>query len=73
MRHGAGDVECEYVVNCAGMWARELGEQSGVVIPNQAAEHYYLITDTIDGHRPERADLRGPRRRTATTARRAAA
>jgi glycine/D-amino acid oxidase-like deaminating enzyme len=45
-------VECEYVVNCTGMWARELGERSGVVIPNQAAEHYYLITDTIEGIDP---------------------
>jgi glycine cleavage system aminomethyltransferase T/glycine/D-amino acid oxidase-like deaminating enzyme len=45
-------VECEYVVNCTGMWARELGEKSGVVIPNQAAEHYYLITDTIEGIDP---------------------
>jgi glycine cleavage system aminomethyltransferase T/glycine/D-amino acid oxidase-like deaminating enzyme len=45
-------IECEYVVNCTGMWARELGEKSGVVIPNQAAEHYYLITDTIDGLDP---------------------
>jgi glycine cleavage system aminomethyltransferase T/glycine/D-amino acid oxidase-like deaminating enzyme len=46
-------IECEYVVNCTGMWARELGERSGVVIPNQAAEHYYLITDTIDGIDPD--------------------
>ena len=53
-------IECEYVVNCAGMWARELGARNGLVIPNQAAEHYYLITDTIDGLDPERADLRGP-------------
>ena len=45
-------IECEYVVNCTGMWARELGERSGVVIPNQAAEHYYLITDTIEGIDP---------------------
>jgi glycine cleavage system aminomethyltransferase T/glycine/D-amino acid oxidase-like deaminating enzyme len=45
-------IECEYVVNCTGMWARELGEKSGVVIPNQAAEHYYLITDTIEGIDP---------------------
>ena len=44
-----GDIECEYVVNCTGMWARELGERSGVVIPLQAAEHYYLITEPIDG------------------------
>lgn len=44
-----GDVEAEYVVNCAGMWARQLGEQAGVSIPLQAAEHYYLITEPIDG------------------------
>ncbi|GAA1139300.1 FAD-dependent oxidoreductase [Nocardioides aquiterrae] len=48
-----GDVECEYVVNCAGMWARELGARNGLVIPNQAAEHYYLITDTIEGLDPD--------------------
>ncbi len=46
-------IECEYVVNCTGMWARELGQRSGVVIPNQAAEHYYLLTDTIDGIDPD--------------------
>ena len=47
------DLECEIVVNAAGMWARELGERNGVVIPNQAAEHYYLITDTIEGLTPD--------------------
>jgi 4-methylaminobutanoate oxidase (formaldehyde-forming) len=44
-----GHVEAEYVVNCAGMWARQLGESSGVSIPLQAAEHYYLITEQIPG------------------------
>ena len=44
-----GDIECEYVVNCAGMWARQLGERDGVHIPLQAAEHYYLITEKIPG------------------------
>jgi heterotetrameric sarcosine oxidase gamma subunit len=44
-----GDIEAEYVVNCAGMWARQLGEQAGVNIPLQAAEHYYLITEPIEG------------------------
>jgi len=42
-----GDIEAEYVVNCAGMWARQLGAKSGVSIPLQAAEHYYIITDKI--------------------------
>jgi 4-methylaminobutanoate oxidase (formaldehyde-forming) len=44
-----GDIESEYVVNCTGMWARQLGELSGVNIPLQAAEHYYLITEQIPG------------------------
>ncbi len=44
-----GDIECEVVVNCTGMWARELGEDTGVCIPLQAAEHYYLITDKMPG------------------------
>ncbi|MGB7905310.1 MAG: FAD-dependent oxidoreductase [Steroidobacteraceae bacterium] len=42
-----GDIQTEYVVNCAGLWARELGAMSGVAISNQAAEHYYLITEAI--------------------------
>ncbi len=44
-----GDIEAEYVVNCAGMWARQLGAMVGVNIPLQAAEHYYLITEPIEG------------------------
>eukprot|EP00455_Lapot_gusevi_P049055 TRINITY_DN6880_c0_g1_i1.p1 TRINITY_DN6880_c0_g1~~TRINITY_DN6880_c0_g1_i1.p1 ORF type:complete len:878 (-),score=245.93 TRINITY_DN6880_c0_g1_i1:263-2896(-) len=43
----AGPIECDYVVNCAGMWARQFGELAGVSLPNQAAEHYYLITETM--------------------------
>jgi 4-methylaminobutanoate oxidase (formaldehyde-forming) len=44
-----GDIEADYVVNCAGMWARQLAQKSGVNVPLQAAEHYYLITDKIPG------------------------
>jgi 4-methylaminobutanoate oxidase (formaldehyde-forming) len=47
-----GTIECEYVVNAAGMWARQLGAKSGVTIPLQAAEHYYLITEAMDGLDP---------------------
>ena len=60
VRTASGDIECETVVNCAGMWARQLGERNGVVIPNQAAEHYYLITDTIDGLRPDHPVFEDP-------------
>ena len=47
VRTTEGDIEAEYVVNCAGMWARQLGELAGVSIPLQAAEHYYLLTEPI--------------------------
>ncbi|HEV7559135.1 MAG TPA: FAD-dependent oxidoreductase [Kofleriaceae bacterium] len=47
VRTAHGDIECEYVVNCCGMWARQLGAKSGVTIPLQSAEHYYLITERI--------------------------
>ena len=30
-----GDIAAEYVVNCAGMWAREFGALAGVNVPNQ--------------------------------------
>ncbi len=48
VRTAHGDIAAEYVVNCAGMWARQLGELAGVSIPLQAAEHYYLLTEPID-------------------------
>jgi glycine cleavage system aminomethyltransferase T/glycine/D-amino acid oxidase-like deaminating enzyme len=44
-----GDIEAEVVVNCAGMWARQLGAKAGVNVPLQSAEHYYLITEKIPG------------------------
>ncbi|HET8969588.1 MAG TPA: FAD-dependent oxidoreductase [Candidatus Nanopelagicales bacterium] len=49
VRTDQGEVQCEFVVNCAGMWARQLAELSGVSLPLQAAEHYYLITEPFDG------------------------
>ncbi|MGD8277110.1 MAG: FAD-dependent oxidoreductase [Gemmatimonadota bacterium] len=49
VRTKIGDIGAEYVVNCAGMWARQLGAADGVNIPAQAAEHYYLITEPIEG------------------------
>jgi 4-methylaminobutanoate oxidase (formaldehyde-forming) len=49
VRTAIGDIEAEYVVNCAGMWARQLGETAGVNIALQAAEHYYLITEPVAG------------------------
>jgi glycine cleavage system aminomethyltransferase T/glycine/D-amino acid oxidase-like deaminating enzyme len=55
-----GDIQADYVVNCAGMWARQLGERHGVTIPNQAAEHYYLITEPIADLPPAMPVLEDP-------------
>ncbi|MCP4387390.1 MAG: FAD-binding oxidoreductase, partial [Gammaproteobacteria bacterium] len=57
-----GHIKAEYVVNCAGMWARELGALAGVNIPLQAAEHYYLITGDIEGLDPQTPVLEDPAR-----------
>ncbi|QKC83322.1 FAD-dependent oxidoreductase [Mesorhizobium sp. NZP2077] len=44
-----GTIEADIIVNCAGMWARELGAQNGVTIPLHACEHFYLVTEPIPG------------------------
>ncbi len=55
-----GTIACEFVVNCAGMWARQFGAEHGVIIPNQAAEHYYVITEAIDGVKSDWPVLEDP-------------
>jgi 4-methylaminobutanoate oxidase (formaldehyde-forming) len=59
-RTAHGDIRTEIVVNCAGMWARQLGARSGVTIANQAAEHYYLITEPIRDLPPKMPVLEDP-------------
>lgn len=49
VRTAHGDIAAEHVVIAAGMWSRQLGETAGINLPLQAAEHYYLITEAIDG------------------------
>ena len=56
------NIEAEYVVNCAGMWARAVGRLAGVNVPLQAAEHYYLISEPVDGVHPKLPILRDPGR-----------
>jgi 4-methylaminobutanoate oxidase (formaldehyde-forming) len=42
-------ITAENVVICGGMWSRQLGASAGINLPLQAAEHYYLITEKIEG------------------------
>ncbi len=55
-----GTIQADVVVNCCGMWAREFGALAGVNIPNQAAEHYYLITEPIPNLPPNMPVLEDP-------------
>src|SRR6185437_3395230 len=42
-----GCVHAEHVVNCAGLWAREVGHMVGIELPVLAMEHHYLLTEDI--------------------------
>ncbi|GAA6161693.1 FAD-dependent oxidoreductase [Ruegeria sp. HU-ET01832] len=45
----SGHIECDMVVNCAGMWGHEVGRMAGVNVPLHACEHFYIVTEGIDG------------------------
>jgi glycine cleavage system T protein len=44
-----GEIRADVVVNCAGMWAREVGGWANVSVPLHAAEHFYIVTQPIAG------------------------
>jgi heterotetrameric sarcosine oxidase gamma subunit len=56
----AGDIEAEIVVNCAGQWAKQVGALAGVNVPLHSAEHFYVVTERIDGVHPDLPILRDP-------------
>ena len=42
-----GNIHAEHVVNCGGLWAREVGRMVGIELPILAMEHMYLVTDEV--------------------------
>ena len=44
-----GQITCDHVVNCAGMWGHAVGRMAGVNVPLQACEHFYIVTEPIAG------------------------
>ncbi|WP_370212678.1 FAD-dependent oxidoreductase [Roseovarius sp.] len=42
-----GNINAEIIVNCGGLWAREVGHMQGINIPVQPMEHHYLLTEDI--------------------------
>ena len=60
VRTDQGDVEAEVVVNCAGQWAKAVGAMCGVTVPLHSAEHFYVVTEQIDGVNRDFPILRDP-------------
>ena len=60
VRTDKGDIEAEIVVNCAGQWAKQVGAMAGVNVPLHSAEHFYVVTEDIDGVHPDLPILRDP-------------
>jgi len=44
-----GTIEAETVVLATGMWTRHLAATAGVSVPLQACEHFYIVTEPIEG------------------------
>ncbi|MEM9414297.1 MAG: FAD-dependent oxidoreductase [Planctomycetota bacterium] len=55
-----GTIKCDIVVNCAGMWARQLGKMAGVNVPVVPLEHQYMVSEKVEGMPPKFPVSRDP-------------
>jgi len=60
VRTDRGDIECEVVVNCGGMFAAELGRLAGVRIPVVPMSHQYVVTEPLLDEGASLPTLRDP-------------
>ncbi len=61
VRTDRGDVECEVVVDCGGMFAAEIARMVGVRVPVVPMSHQYVVTAPVAGGLPDRMpSLRDP-------------
>ena len=57
-----GTIECEFIVNCAGLWSQSVGMLSDVNIPIVPMKHHYVVTGKIKGIPPTMPTVRDPDR-----------
>jgi len=43
-----GRIEADTIINCGGMWGRELGAMAGAAVPLHACEHFYIVTEPFE-------------------------
>ena len=60
VRTAQGELRADVVINCAGMWAHELGARAGTTVPLHAAEHFYIVTEPMPGLSSSMPVLRDP-------------
>ncbi|MEM7045807.1 MAG: FAD-dependent oxidoreductase, partial [Pseudomonadota bacterium] len=60
VRTSGGDIRAETTVLAAGMWSRELAADVGASVPLHAAEHFYIVTEPIEGLARDLPVLRVP-------------
>ena len=44
-----GQIKADNVVNCTGIWGRAFAETCGTQLPIQHNQHFYIVTDPIEG------------------------
>ena len=45
----AGSIQCDAIAICTGLWSRKNAALAGVDIPIWPCEHFYLLTNPVDG------------------------
>lgn len=55
-----GTLECETLVIAAGQWSKAIGDSIGVTIPLHPAQHFYAVTEPIEGMRRGAPIVRDP-------------
>ena len=56
---GNGTIQTERVALCAGLWSRDVALKAGADVPLWPCEHFYLLTQPLDGvdsHLPTLSD-----------------
>ena len=56
----SGEIKCQTLVLCAGLWTRDLAAQLGIHVPLYPCEHMYVVTEPLDFVEPTLPVLRDP-------------
>ncbi len=49
LRTTRGDLRCDAIAICCGLWSRRVAALAGVGVPLTACEHFYLLTRAVPG------------------------